>query len=159
MCRFRVCGKTKVYSRYSPQSWVYTQFATSIADLDSLRGHLDTLRIANVAQWDVLAFIGTHGTNLASADQLSRLLGYDRATVSAALDALTASGLIQRSRNSHGLRLFQKAPIPENDLRRLSLHELIKLTGERKGRLMLIRYLRENTPRRDRRERRGLHLA
>jgi hypothetical protein len=49
---------------------------SSIAD--SLSGYLDTLRIANVAQWDVLAFIHAHGANLASAEHLAPLLlGYD----------------------------------------------------------------------------------
>jgi predicted transcriptional regulator len=107
----------------------------------------------------VLAFVNTHGTNLASAEHIARLLGYDRATVGAALDSLTSNGLIQRSRNTRGLRLYQIATIPDNDPRRLSLNELLKISEDRKGRLLLTGYLRLNTPRKDRRERRGLHLA
>jgi DNA-binding MarR family transcriptional regulator len=131
----------------------------SIADLDLLRGHLDTLQIANVAQWDVLAFITTHGTNLASVDHITRLLGYDRTIVSAALDSLSSSGLIRRSRGSRGLRLFQLAVDPEDDSLWFSLNELMKAVSERKGRLLLTGYLARRVPRKDRRERRGLHLA
>jgi biotin operon repressor len=139
--------------------YVYTGSITSIADLDSLRGHLDTLRISTVAQWDVLAFIHTHGTNLASAEHLSRLLGYGRATIGTALDSLAASGLIQRSRASRGLRLYRLATFPENDSRPLSLNELIKATGERSGRLLLTGYLGRAATRKERRESGGLHLA
>lgn len=127
--------------------------------MDSLRGHLEALRISSVAQWDVLAFVHSHGTNLASAEHLARLLGYDKATIGAALDSLASSGLIQRSRHARGLRLYRVAVLPENDPRQFSLHELMKLTNDRKGRLQMTGYFRLITPRMDRRERRGLYLA
>jgi hypothetical protein len=138
---------------------LYNEVITVTADLDSLRGHLEALRISNAAQWDVLAFVHSHGTNLASAEHLGRLLGYDKATAGAALDSLTSSGLVQRSRHSRGLRLYQVATFPENDPRQFSLHELMKLTNDRKGRLQMTGYFRLTTPCMDRRERRGLHLA
>jgi hypothetical protein len=138
---------------------LYNGFITATTDLDSLRGHVEALCISNAAQWDVLAFVYSHGTNLASAEHLGRLLGYDKATAGAALDSLTSSGLIQRSRHSRGLRLYQVADLPENDPRRFSLHELMKLTNDRKGRLQMTGYFRLIAPHTDRRENRGLHLA
>jgi hypothetical protein len=128
-------------------------------DLNPLCGHLEALRISHVVQWDVLAFVHSHGTNLASAEQLARLLGYDKAVIGAALDSLISSGLLQRSRHARGLRLYRLADLPENDPRQFALHELTKLTSERKGQLQMAGYFRLITPRMDRRERRGLHLA
>jgi DNA-binding MarR family transcriptional regulator len=58
-------------------------------DLDLVARHLDTLRIGRPAEWDVLVFIYGHGTSLASAGQISRLLGYNKAIVGAALETLT----------------------------------------------------------------------
>jgi DNA-binding MarR family transcriptional regulator len=126
---------------------------------DSLRGHLETLHISSLPEWDVLAFIHSHGPNLGSAADIARLLGYDKTTVGTALDFLTSAELIQRSRNSRGARLFRLTSTPQDAARSLALQEIIKTVGDRKGRLLLIRCLRHAATRKERQHRGSLHLA
>jgi DNA-binding MarR family transcriptional regulator len=121
--------------------------------------HLKTLGIARLAEWDVLMFIYRHGTSLADADRLSRLLGYNRAAVGAALDALTSSGLVRRSRNSNGIRLYRFPDRIPDESRRRALEELTKLADERQGRLLLVKSLPETARDKELRARGGLHLA
>jgi DNA-binding transcriptional ArsR family regulator len=111
-------------------------------DPDLFRKNLEALRIRHLAEWDVLAFIYRHGTNLVSADHITRLLGYGKALVGAALDSLTSTGLVKRSRNSHGVRLYKIAAATPDDPRGSCLEELMKVTEERRGRLLLIALLR-----------------
>ena len=125
--------------------------------MDRFREHLDTLGIGQVAEWDVLVFIYRYGTSLASADQISRLLGYNRAIVGAALETLSLTGLVQRSRNSHGVRLYQFAAAGPEDSRQRALEEL--MAEERQGRLLLIRHLQQPAAGKEKRECGGLHLA
>ena len=120
--------------------------------------HLNTLGIAHLAEWDVLAFVRHHGASLASAEKIAALLGYSKLAVGSALDSLSAKGLVQRSRNSHGVRLYQLAGAGPNDPPQLALEELMKIAAERQGRLILIKHLRQ-TVGKDPRERGGLHLA
>jgi hypothetical protein len=107
---------------------------------------LNELGIGSLAEWDVLAFINSHGTSIASAENISRLLGYSKASVGAALDSLTSAGLIQRSRNSNGVRIYQPAAL-EGDLRQRALHELMQMGEGRDGRLLLIKHLGQNVTR------------
>ena len=127
-------------------------------DPNLIRKNLDALHIRHFAEWDVLAFVYRHGTNLVSADHIARLLGYGKASVGAALDSLTSAGLVKRSRNSHGVRLYQVAPAAPDDFGRQCLGELMKLTEERRGRLMLIAHLRLASGK-ELHGRDGLHLA
>jgi DNA-binding MarR family transcriptional regulator len=85
----------------------------TVTTVDLVGRHLETLRIYNLADWDVLVFVYRHGTSLVSAEQIARLLGYGKTAVGAALESLTSTGLVQRSRNSHGVRLYQFAPVAE----------------------------------------------
>lgn len=121
--------------------------------------HLSTLGLAHLAEWDVLAFVHLHGTSLASAEKVAALAGYTKTVVGAALESLTAKGLVKRSRNSHGVRLYRPADAVSGDPLRLALEELIKATASRHGRLLLITHLRQTTRGKDSRERGGLHLA
>jgi DNA-binding MarR family transcriptional regulator len=121
--------------------------------------HLKTLGISRLVEWDVLIFIYRHGTSLADADRLSRLLGYNRAAVGAALDTLTTSGLVQRSRNSNGIRMYRFVVGVRDEPRRRALEELIKLADERQGRLLLVRSLPQTARDKEFRARGGLHLA
>jgi DNA-binding MarR family transcriptional regulator len=127
--------------------------------LDLCRRHLETLRIDRLVQWDVLAFIYRHGTSLASAEQIGRLAGYPKAAVGAALDLLTSTGLVKRSRNSRGARLYRFAAAVPGDSRQRALGELIPMAEQREGRLLMIGYLRQTAAGRERRDRGGLHLA
>lgn len=126
--------------------------------VDLIGRHLETLSIFSLAEWDVLAFICRHGSSLASAEQIARLLGYGKATVGAALESLTSTGLVNRSRNSRGVRLYHFAPAVSGDPRRGALNELNTLAEERCGRLLLIRHLQRRSPQ-EQRGRGGLHLA
>lgn len=127
-------------------------------DPDLFRKNLEALHIRHLAEWDVLAFIYRHGTNLSSADHIARLLGYGKAAVGAALDSLTSTGLVKRSRNSRGVRLYQIAAAIPEDPRRQYLEELMNLAEERRGRLLLIAHLRRASGG-ELRGRGGLHLA
>jgi hypothetical protein len=131
---------------------------TMTADLDPFRKNLEALHIRHLAEWDVLAFIYRHGANLSSADHIARLLGYGKAVVGAALDSLTSTGLLKRSRNSRGARLYQIADAVPDDPRRRYLEELMKLTEERRGRILLMAHLRQAAGS-GLRGRSGLHLA
>jgi len=121
--------------------------------------HLETLRIRQLAEWDVLAFIHRHGTSIASAEQIARLLGYGNAPVGAALDGLASAGLVQRSRNAHGVRLYRCTANFADESRRRSLEELMKVAEERQGRLLILRHLQQAAAGHQRRLRGGLHLA
>jgi len=126
---------------------------------DAVMKHLNTLGLAQLAEWDVLAFIHHHGTNLASAGQIAALVGYTKIVVGSALESLTAKGLVQRSRHSHGVRFYQSADMPPGGPLRIALEGLVKVAEDRQGRLLLATYLRQAARDRDLRARGGLHLA
>lgn len=126
---------------------------------DAIPGHFEILKIYHIAEWDVLAFLSRHGSTLASAEQIARLLGHSRVTVGSALDLLTTAGLVQRSRSSNGVRLYRFDSFMASDSLRFSLKELMKVANDRKGRLLFIRHLQQIAAEKDLRERSGLHLA
>lgn len=132
---------------------------TNTVNPDAIPEHFEALRIYQIAEWDVLAFLSRHGPTLASAEHIARLLGYSRVKVGSALDLLTANGLVERSRSSNGVRLYRFAAFIASDSQRLSLNELINMGKDRKGRLLFIRHLRQISSEKDLRERSGLHLA
>jgi DNA-binding MarR family transcriptional regulator len=70
---------------------------------------LKTLGMESLCQWDVLVFQYRHQSSLVSAEHIARFLGYATAEVVAALDSLESSGLVERSRVSKGVRLYQLA--------------------------------------------------
>ena len=120
--------------------------------------HLEILRIGRLPEWDVLSYIYRHGASLASAQRIADPLGYSRAVVGAALDSLTSSGILHRSRNSRGVRLYRLTEtIP--DISRFSLEKLMKVAEGRVGRLLIVSHFRQAAPGNERRERGGLHLA
>ena len=127
--------------------------------MDTVIRNLKLLRISSLAEWDVLVFIHRHGTSLASAENIARLLGYTPAIVSAALDSLSSKALIERSRNSHGVRVYRNSSAIYDRARRSSFEELISMADDRPGRLLLIRNLPQNAPDPQMGIRSGLHLA
>ena len=126
---------------------------------DAVVKHLNTLGIAQLAEWDVLAFIHHHGTSLASAEKIAALVGYTRIVVGSALESLTAKGLVQRSRHSHSVRFYQSAEMPPGDPLRIALEGLVKIADDRRGRLLMVTHLRQAALDRGLRERGGLHFA
>jgi predicted transcriptional regulator len=126
---------------------------------DAVVNHLGTLGITHLAEWDVLAFVYRHGTSLAGAEKISSLVGYDKATVGSALESLTVKGLVQRSRNTRGVRLYQSVRYAAEDPLQVALEVLLKVSDDRPGRLLLAGHLRHSAQGNDLRERGGLHLA
>jgi len=85
-----------------------------------VEGWLKTLGIESLCQWDVLVFLYRHQPTLVGAEHIARLLGDATAEVVAALDSLESSGLVQPSRVSQGVRLYQlTAPADPDASRRL----------------------------------------
>jgi hypothetical protein len=104
---------------------------------------LKSLGISLLGDWDVLIFLHRHQVILASSEQIARLLGYPNEAVSDALDRLESQGLVQRSRASQGVRLYQfvfsEAHLaPESCFRRL-----MSLAENRSGRLLVAKRLRK----------------
>jgi len=125
---------------------------------------LDLLHINRLVEWDVFAFVRRHGASLAGAEQIARLVGYDRRTVASALEFLAGKGLLERSRNSNGVRLYRLSRLAPDDPRQRCLEELksAELNGaahQREHRLRLIDHLSRNAKGKERRGSGGLHLA
>jgi DNA-binding transcriptional MocR family regulator len=109
---------------------------------------LESLDLALLADWDVLIFLCRHRASLASAGQIARLLGYTSSVVGDALDRLESRGLLQRSRASKGVRLYQFLNSPPLD----GFQQLISLAESRNGRLLLGKKLRQRASRRQLRD-------
>ena len=131
--------------------------AKKLSDVPVLE-RLQALGITLLSEWDALAFLYHHSASLGTAAQIARLIGYDKAEIGAALHRLEALGLIQRSRVSQGIRLYQFSSPPEPS-RHSCLLELMSLAQNRTGRLLLLKHLKR--PRHEPRRRRhsGLRLA
>ena len=108
-----------------------------------VEGWLKTLGIESLCQWDVLVFLYRHQSTLVSAEHIARFLGYATAEVVAALDSLESSGLVQPSRVSQGVRLYQLTA-PADPTRRDALERLMTLADSHTVRLLLGRRLRGN---------------
>jgi hypothetical protein len=112
---------------------------------------LESLDLSRLADWDVLVFLYRHRASLASAEQIARLLGYTSAVVGDALDRLESLGLVQRSRASQGVRLYQflvSTPPPPD-----GFQQLMSLAENRNGRLLLAKKLRQRASRQQARDR------
>ena len=103
-----------------------------------VEGWLKTLGIESLCQWDVLVFLYRHQSSLVSAEHIARFLGYATAEVVAALDSLESSGLVERSRVSQGVRLYQ-VTASADPARRDALEQLMALADSHTVRLLLAR--------------------
>src|SRR6266704_744875 len=101
-----------------------------------VEGGLKILGIESLCQWDVLVFQYRHHFSLVSAEHIARFLGHAAAEVVAALDSLESSGLVERSRVSQGVRLYQLTA-PADPTRRNALERLMTLADSRTVRLLL----------------------
>jgi DNA-binding MarR family transcriptional regulator len=115
-------------------------------------GWLDVLQISTVTEWDVLVFLHRHGTILVKAETIALLVGYDKDSVGKALDNLVSLGLVRRSRSSQGVRFYR---FELNS----ATEQLIKLSAERAGRLIVTRRLVVRAQRIQAPARGGLRLA
>jgi hypothetical protein len=111
---------------------------------------LRTLGIDSLCQWDVLVFLYRHPTSLVGAEHIGHLLGYAASPVVAALDLLKYRGLVERSRVSRNVRLYQFTADSEPP-RGKAFERLLALTSHPAGRLLLAERLRrgESLPRKD----------
>src|SRR5438445_8839591 len=103
------------------------------ADLQ-VEGWLKTLGIESLCQWDVLVFLDRHQSSLLSADHIALFLSYANAEVVAALESVQSSGLVEGSRVSQGVRLYQLSA-PADLTRRDALERLMTLVYSRPVRL------------------------
>src|SRR5579872_7145430 len=101
---------------------------------------LRALGIKHLVEWDVMVFLYRHAASLGTAARIARLIGYDKAEISTALSRLEALGLIQRSRASKNVR-FYRFEVPPDPPRCSCLLKLLSLTGDRGGRLLLLKHL------------------
>src|SRR6266446_655993 len=106
-----------------------------------VEGRLKTLGIESLCQWDVLVFLYRHQSSLVSAEHIARFLSYANAEVVAALDSVESSGLVERSRVSQGVRLYQLTA-PTDPTRRDALEQLMTFADGHTVRLLLARRLR-----------------
>jgi DNA-binding MarR family transcriptional regulator len=102
---------------------------------------LKTLGVTYLSEWDVLTFLYRHAASLCTATQIATLVGYDKAEIGAALNRLETLGLIERSRISQGIRIYQFLD-PAESARRSALTELMNLAQDRAGRLLLQKHLK-----------------
>jgi hypothetical protein len=104
---------------------------------------LESLGISLLGDWDVLVFLYRHQVSVASTEQIARLLGYPANVVGDALDTLESLRLVQRSRDSQGVRLYQfvfsEVHLPPESC----LRQLLTLAENRTGRLLLAKKLRQ----------------
>jgi hypothetical protein len=105
-----------------------------------VEGWLKTLGIESLCQWDVLVFLDRHPSILDSNEHIARFVGYATAEVVAALDSLESSGLVECSRFSQGVRLYQ-VTAPSDPTRRDALERLMTLVDSHTVRLLLARRL------------------
>ena len=105
----------------------------SDAEID---GWLTTLGIASLCQWDVLVFLSRHQASLVGADVIARLLGYTSGPVVAALEVLESLELVERSRVSQIVRLYQFT-VPSDPRRGDAWARLLALASHRAGRVRL----------------------
>jgi hypothetical protein len=114
------------------------------ADLQ-VESWLQTLGIDSLCQWDTLIFLYRHHASLVNAEHIARLLGYPTGEAVTALDTLESLGLVERSRVSQGVRLYQftgPADPPRGD----ALDRLITFAESRAARLLLAKRLRRGGP-------------
>jgi DNA-binding MarR family transcriptional regulator len=111
-----------------------------------VEGWLKTLGIESLCQWDMLVFLDRHPSLLVGAENIPFFLGYATAEVVAALDSLESSGLVERSRDSQGVRLYE-VTASADPARRDALERLMTLADSRTVRLLLARKRgRQRTP-------------
>jgi hypothetical protein len=110
-----------------------------------IRENLNSAGISSLSDLDVLSFIYRHRASLGSADQIARLLGYPREAVGNSLGTLEARGLIRRSRASQDVHLYQFLCFETDNPRHESVLQLMRLAGDRAGRLLIVNQLRQFT--------------
>ena len=110
-----------------------------------IEGWLKTLGIESLCQWDILVFLDRHPSLLIGAQNIPFFLGYAMAQAVAALDSLDSLGLVERSRDSQGVRLYE-VTAPTDPARRDALARLMLFADGHTVRPRLARRLRGIEP-------------
>jgi hypothetical protein len=97
-----------------------------------------------LSDWDVLIFLYKHHASLTSAEHIARLIGYPSKTVGIALERLESRQMVQRSRPSQGVRLYQVAFLEQHLAPGSCFRQLIGFAENRSGRLLLVKHLRQS---------------
>jgi DNA-binding MarR family transcriptional regulator len=143
-----------IYSRYKLKGVQ----AEEREDIAIVPQRLKALGVTYLSEWDVLAFLYRHAASLCTATQIATLVGYDKAEVGAALNRLESLGLIERSRMSQGIRIYQFFE-PVEPARHSTLIELMNMSQDRAGRLLLLKHLKFHRHESRRNRDSGLRLA
>ena len=93
----------------------------------------------------MLVFLDRHQSSLLSVGHIALFLSYANADVVVALDSVESSGLVERSRVSQGVRLYQLTA-PAELTRRDALERLMTRADSRTVRLLLARKTAEQRP-------------
>jgi DNA-binding MarR family transcriptional regulator len=101
-----------------------------------VEGWLKTLGIESLCQWDVLVFLYRHQSTLVRVEHIARFLGYATAEAAAVPDSLESSGLVERSRVSQGVCLYQLTAQADRT-RRDALERLMSLADSHAVRQLL----------------------
>ena len=109
-----------------------------------VKGCLESIGIPLLIDWDILIFLYRHGVILSNTDQIARFMSCESTTIHNALSRLESRGLIESSRPSRGVCLY-KAVIPPDGSHQSSFQQLLRLTANRTGRLVLTKILKLNT--------------
>jgi DNA-binding MarR family transcriptional regulator len=102
---------------------------------------LESIGISLLCELDLLDFVYRHGASLTSTDQIARLIGYESAVVSGALDRLDREKLIERSPASRGVA-FYRILASTDAARQGCVQQLVKLSRTRAGRVLLAKQLK-----------------
>lgn len=105
---------------------------------------LESIGVSLLLDWDLLIFLYHHGATLSSTDQLARLLCCESTRIGNALDRLESQRLIESTQSSRQVR-FYKVVVSSDGSRQGCFQQLLKLTGNRAGRLMLVKMLKPDT--------------
>jgi hypothetical protein len=106
---------------------------------------LNSLGISLLIDWEMLIFLHHHGRILSTTEQMARLLGWDSERIGDALDRLESRELIKSSPKSRRGARFYEAAVPMDAAVRNCFQQLLSLTRNRSGRLMLAKMLKPNT--------------
>ena len=111
---------------------------------DLVKECLKSLGISLLIDWDLLFFLRQHRLSLANAGHIACCVGYPSAAVGEALDRLESQGVVQRSRTSQGVRLYQLVFPEANDSPESCLRRLLILAKTRTGRLLFVKHLQQD---------------
>ena len=73
----------------------------------AIEGWLKTLGVKSIVEWDTVVFLYRYHASLMTAEHIARMLGCATNEVINAMDSLEFVGLVERSRTSQGVRLYQ----------------------------------------------------